>query len=250
MVSYQFDVKRLESWAMTRPSVFVGSSSESLREAGLVQLLLGPFCEVELWTQGVFGLTHGSLESLVLALPRFDFAILLLASEDLRISREVVSQVARDNVLFELGLFVGGLGRERTFMIYDQDRPPTLPSDLAGVTAATFRRQPNGNLEAAFGPPCTRILNAIERIGPRENKGVKSLADATESVQDVSTAVHEWLRLLVQSRKVELDIIAEQFGPFIMSTKLVEIRKNLVELEKSLVESSAKSGMEGQSAQL
>jgi predicted nucleotide-binding protein len=53
---------------MARPALFVGSSSEGLRIAEAVQVVLDPVCEVELWTQGIFGLMRGTLESLVMAL--------------------------------------------------------------------------------------------------------------------------------------------------------------------------------------
>ena len=112
--------------ARVRPSVFIGSSSEGLRIAQAVQVLLDQVCEVEIWSQGVFGLTQGTLESLVLAIEQFDFAVLVLTTDDLTISRGVERPVARDNVLFELGLFVGGLGRDRTFMLYDRTHRPEL----------------------------------------------------------------------------------------------------------------------------
>ena len=102
---------------MPRPSIFVGSSTEGLRVAQTVQALLDPTVEVEVWSQGVFGLGQGTLESLVLALDRFDFAVLVLTADDLTTSRGIGSPAARDNVLLELGLFVGGLGRDRTFML-------------------------------------------------------------------------------------------------------------------------------------
>src|SRR5262245_24682458 len=137
-----------------RPSVFVGSSSEGRRIAQAVQVLLDQDCEVEIWSQGVFGLTQGTLESLVLAVDRFDFAVLVLTADDLTIARGVERPVARDNVLFELGLFIGGLGRDRTFMLYDRIRPPELPSDLAGVTAITFEPHSSGNTQAAVGAAC------------------------------------------------------------------------------------------------
>src|SRR5262245_65842184 len=104
--------------ARVRPSVFVGSSSEGLRIAQAVQVLLDQACEVEVWSQGVFGLTQGTLESLVLALDRFDFAVLVLTADDLAISRGAERAIARDNVVFEVGLFVGALGRDRYFLIY------------------------------------------------------------------------------------------------------------------------------------
>ena len=168
---------------MTRPALFVGSSSEGLRIAEAAQIVLDEACEVELWTQGIFGLTQGTLESLVLALPSFGFALLVLTADDMTVSRGTQRPAARDNVLFELGLFIGSLGRDRTFMLYDRTSPPALPSDLAGISAATFAPHANGNPEAALGAPCAKIRNAMERLGVRKDKESRDLEKATLSVE-------------------------------------------------------------------
>jgi hypothetical protein len=220
--------------ARVRPSLFVGSSSEGHRIAQHIQVLLDKSCEVELWTQGVFGLSQGTLESLLLALDRFDFAVLVLTPDDLAVSRDTKKQVARDNVIFELGLFVGAIGRDRTFMLFDRVAPPELPSDLAGITAATFEKHSSGNLEAALGAPSTKIQNAIERLGVRESQKIRGLAEATSNVTNVSSQVQDLVRLLARSRKVELDIIASQFGPFIDASKLKQMRQDLEDLESQL----------------
>ena len=220
--------------ARVRPSVFVGSSSEGLRIAQAIQVVLDPVCEVEIWSQGVFGLTQGTLESLVLALERFDFAVLVLTADDLTISRGTEQPVARDNVLFELGMFVGGLSRDRTFMLYDRTHPPALPTDLAGVTAATFEPHSSGNLQAALGAACTRIQTAIERLGVRESQKVQRLAEATETMEDAGSRMRELVRLLARSRKVELDIISAQFGPVIEPSRLAQIKQDLRDLEAIL----------------
>lgn len=220
--------------ARSRPSLFVGSSTEGLAIARHAQVLLDQVCEVELWTQGVFGLSQGTLESLLLAVERFDFAVLVLTPDDLAVSRGTSKQTARDNVIFELGLFVGAIGRDRTFMLFDREAPPALPSDLAGVTAATFQRHSSGNLEAALGAPCTKIQNAIEKLGVRESQKIKGLAEATNSVTNVGSQVQELVRLLARSRKVELDIISNQFGPLIDASKLKQMRRDLEDLESQL----------------
>ncbi|MER5375985.1 TIR domain-containing protein [Streptomyces sp. NPDC002553] len=219
---------------MIRPALFVGSSSEGIRIAEAAQVVLDEVCEVELWTQGIFGLTQGTLESLVTALPRFDFALLVLTADDLTVSRNTEKPTARDNVLFELGLFIGALGRDRTFMLYDRTTPPTLPSDLAGITAATFAPQASGNLEAALGAPCTKIRQAVERLGARADRQFKDLEKATSSVEGLGATMQSLLHLLARSRKVELDIIATQFGPMIDSQKLQQMKQDLADLERTL----------------
>lgn len=220
--------------ARIRPSVFVGSSSEGLKIAQSVQVLLDPHAEVELWTQGVFGLSQGTLESLVLALQRFDFAVLVLSADDLLVRRGESLSVARDNVLFELGLFVGGLGRDRTFMIFNRAERPDLPSDLAGITAATFEPQSSGNLVAALGAACYQVQERIEKLGLRDQERLKRLTEATSSVEDIGSQMQNLIRLMARSRKVELDVIATQFGPLINPVQLSEMKRDLADLENSL----------------
>lgn len=221
---------------MLRPTLFVGSSSEGLGIAQAVQVLLDPVCEVKLWTQGIFGLTQGTLESLTVAVHGFDFAVLALTADDLSISRGAANAAARDNVLFELGLFMGSLGRDRTFVLYDRTNPPALPSDLAGVTAATFAPHADGNLQAALGAPCTKIQGAIERLGIRENRGVRDLQKTAQEVEGVGASMQVLIRLLARSRKVELDIIASQFGQMIPRDQLQQMRRDLADLEMTLAE--------------
>lgn len=217
-----------------RPSLFVGSSSEGLRIAEAVQVVLDPVCEVELWNQGMYGLTQGTLESLVLAVSRFDFALLVLTADDMTVSRGTERAAPRDNVLFELGLFIGALGRDRTFMLHDRKSPPALPSDLAGITPATFEPHHSGNLAAALGAPCTKIRNAVERMGSRRDKGLQNLEKAALSVELAGETMQALVRLLARSRKVELDIISKQFGPLIDREGLQQMRRDLADLERVL----------------
>lgn len=151
-----------------RPYAFVGSSREGLNVAKAIQAELQYVAECELWSQGVFGLSGGTLESLVKGLAAFDFAILVLTPDDLVASRGDSRAAPRDNVLFELGLFIGGLGRERTFMVVDRSAALKLPSDLAGITPATFQPPGAGSMQAAVGPACTAIETEIVKLGGRQ----------------------------------------------------------------------------------
>ncbi|WP_438006619.1 TIR domain-containing protein [Sorangium sp. So ce321] len=163
----------------SRPRIFIGSSVEGLRVAEHIQLGLDYDADCTVWSQGVFGLSGGTLESLCGAIREFEFAVLVLTPDDLVQKRSQAMNSPRDNVLFELGLFMGALGRERTFIVYCRDEPIGLPTDLAGVTAATFARRADGNLQAALGSVCTQIRNAVGRQRGRaaaQEAGASALA--------------------------------------------------------------------------
>jgi len=144
------------------PSIFIGSSSEAIRIAEQVQEDLAREFAPTVWHQGRFVLGHTTLEGLTAALDTTDFAILILSPDDLISSRDVVESSPRDNVLFELGLFMGRLGPRRTFVLYDSSIQLKLLSDLAGVTKATYDGAwAKVNLHAAIGAACNPIRNVI-----------------------------------------------------------------------------------------
>jgi hypothetical protein len=227
-------MEQIDKMARKRPSVFIGSSSEGLKIAKNLQLLLDHSCEVTIWSQGVFGLSQGTLESLVLALDDFDFAVLVLTPDDMVNSRGTTGSAPRDNVLFELGLFMGRLGRNRTFILYDRSEDLKLPSDIAGVTPATFEPHSSGNLQSALGAASTQIENCIEEFGLSDKERLKQLSKATSDFDSASKQMHTLIKLLSRSRKVELDIIASQFGPMIDTAKLKQMKEDLEKFEEVL----------------
>ena len=220
--------------ARNRPTLFVGSSSEGLNIAREVQVLLDHTCEVTIWGQGIFGLSEGTLESLVSALDDFDFAVLVLTPDDLLTSRNESASAPRDNVLFELGLFMGALGRKRTFIVYDRAAKLKLPSDLAGVSAATYEPHSTGNLESALGAAATRIEVQVSKLGVRDAERLKRLSEAATGFDDAATQMEKLVELIARSRKVELDIISSQFGSLIAPDKLLQMNRDLADLEETL----------------
>jgi len=53
-------------------------------------------------------------------------------------------------------------------MVTSRSTPPTLPSDLTGITAATFAERADGNLAAAIGPAATQIRQAMQAVQESE----------------------------------------------------------------------------------
>jgi hypothetical protein len=159
------------------PSLFIGSSSEGERIAKAIQMNLDGVCEVVIWSQGVFGLGEGTLEALVDKAPEFDFALLVLTPDAMSEDRGQRQQSPRDNVLLELGLFIGVLGRKRTMVVVDRAANMKLPSDLVGITVAGYREHRSGNLAASVGAACTQIESAIAELGLR-SEAAKPMSDA------------------------------------------------------------------------
>jgi predicted nucleotide-binding protein len=147
-----------------RPRVFIASSVEGLPIAEAIALDLQFVADATIWDQGVFSLSEGTLPALDAVANQSDFAIVVLTADDMTTKRGRTNPVPRDNVLFELGFFMGRLGVERTYMVYSRDNPPTLPSDLAGITPATFAERADGNLAAAIGPATTQIRQAMQEV--------------------------------------------------------------------------------------
>jgi predicted nucleotide-binding protein len=116
------------------------------------------------WTQGVFGLSENSLDSLEKLRGKIDYAILVLTPDDLLVSREQQQNTPRDNVIFELGYFMGMLGPKRAFMVFDRKNPPKLPSDLGGITPAKYELHSDGDLASSLGAACTKIRREMGLI--------------------------------------------------------------------------------------
>lgn len=148
---------------MHKPKVFIGSSEEGWDIAKALELHLSRHCETTVWDSGVFKLSKSALENLEGTLDKHEFGVLVLTPDDLVESRKVKSKAPRDNVVFELGLFVGRLGKERTFVACDKKKLK-LPSDLFGMQVARFdwqRASKPQEVFAAVSPASTEILMAI-----------------------------------------------------------------------------------------
>lgn len=161
---------------MNKPSVFIGSSSEGLDFGRAIRGRLENNAEITLWEDNFFTLGSTFIETLVNSAPRFDFAILVLTADDLISSRSKESFSPRDNVIFELGLFIGTIGRTRTFIVHQADPKLKIPTDLSGVTMAKYQwPRKDGSHEGAVGAACDAIRKVIRELGFSERKTQKKL---------------------------------------------------------------------------
>src|ERR1700736_5871344 len=148
-----------------KPRIFIGSSSEKLQLSYDVQESLGNSVHGTVWKLGVFEVGQFSIESLFEALEKHDFAVFVFAPDDVTRMRGAVENTVRDNVIFELGLFMGRLGRQNTFMLTPASSKLHLPSDLVGITTAPYEAdREDGNFVAAIGVACNQIRRAIMKV--------------------------------------------------------------------------------------
>lgn len=151
-----------------KPRLFIGSTVEALAVAREVQAELEHEAETTIWSQDLFTAGATTWSDLVKKSQWFDFALIVFSGDDTVLSRGSSSSAPRDNVLLEYGLFVGTLGSERTFFLYDRNHKPKLATDLAGVTALTYDgERTDKNLQAAVGPACTRLRKLFKEHGNR-----------------------------------------------------------------------------------
>jgi len=162
-----------------KPALFVGSSSESLDVAYAVQKNLEDVAEVVVWTQGIFELTKSYLESLLEALEDTEFGLFIFGPDDVIRIRGMEMPAARDNVVFELGLFIGRLGRNRSFILMPRESADFhLPTDLLGISTATFQPPSRSDrLQAALGPACHDIRVAIRKHVALRNPAIPMTED-------------------------------------------------------------------------
>jgi predicted nucleotide-binding protein len=148
------------------PVVFIGSSSEARAVVeALRRSLASPGLRVQTWTKGVFRASRTTIEDLEEQAQKADFAVLVASPDDMTRSRGKAMAAPRDNVLLELGLFMGALTRGRTFLLWPEGANLKLPSDFLGVTTLRYTTGRSGR--AVVTEACREIRARISAAGPR-----------------------------------------------------------------------------------
>jgi CRP/FNR family cyclic AMP-dependent transcriptional regulator len=152
------------------PKLFIISSAEALDVARAVQAQLERDVFSTVWTDGVFFAGGYPLESLEKAVGESDFAVAIAQADDIVTTRGKKHPTLRDNVLFELGLFMGKLTRYRAILLHPRVPGLKLPSDMHGLTPLSFTQGKPDELSARLGPACNEIRKMVKNLGVRTLK--------------------------------------------------------------------------------
>lgn len=147
-----------KSSLVNRPTIFIASSGKSKPIADAVKLNFDKEAEVDIWTENIFKLNEGFLETLMNRASYYDFFIAVFAADDVAKINNKKTNITRDNVIFEFGLFLGRIGLDRTFFVLEDG--VKLFSDWNGISTTMFVR--GANLTAALGASCARIREKME----------------------------------------------------------------------------------------
>jgi hypothetical protein len=156
---------------MTKPSIFIASSVESLDVANALSYQLRPDAFVTVWTEGVFSPGKAILETLTDVANQSDFAIIILSPDDLTEPHNS-SKKTKDNLFFELGFLIGRLGRSRTFLITEKSPNLGLPTDISTIDIAHFETPFTQNISNSINSITQLIKKAIADLGPRNDRSI------------------------------------------------------------------------------
>ncbi|HEX5154160.1 MAG TPA: STING domain-containing protein [Parafilimonas sp.] len=149
----------------TRKRIFIGSSSEELQLANTAKQILETEFDVTLWNDRIwdvaaFRINQNFLSDLLKASLKFDFGVLLGTTDDRVIYHETEVLQPRDNILFELGLFIGRLGLSKCAFVIEKDLK--LLSDLQGITLAKFDKADANSFVDAVSQVKNIFLNSSD----------------------------------------------------------------------------------------
>ena len=224
---------------MPKPTLFIGSSSESLPVVTLLTAHLTNVAKVKPWSQEGFfrpGLYY--LDNLIRELPEFDFAIFIFGPDDTVESRGVTQDMPRDNVTFEYGYALAKLGKDRVFHLVPKgknvnvkvmsdlsgmkpweyhipDKFPAKLSELAPKSKSLsndkkqyFREQ----LSRALEGPCQYIREAVRQLGPRRRLD-RGVMEGPQYVMDVYDDILQAFQKKGRNRVKNIALDMEQTWP-------------------------------------
>lgn len=199
------------------PSLFIGSAVESLDVAYAIQANLEFDFEATVWAQAVFTNALPTVTHLKTALDAADFAAFILSPDDELVSRDKTIRVARDNVVFELGLSLALHGPKRTFIIKPHDVDVHIPSDLNGLSTLGYRAlRRDRNMTAALGPAC-HIIRTEGRTAGAIGRVEKSKGHQDRDFLSLENFIEAWnssplLEARAAIRSIVLDIYSDEFA--------------------------------------
>lgn len=237
---------------MTKPKLFIASSTESINIVEAINIRLSTTCDIHQW-DNAFNPSTFTFPILAKKANAVDYAVFVFHPDDNIVIRDNEYSIVRDNVLFELGLFVGTLGIEKCIIVCPDnigEKTLRIPTDLSGITYCTYdsnRMAMAAESLDAVATACARIrilINGYEQEKQEEELQVTAVNIPNEHVRNLESQVwtmtHELKRVEEQKNTIE-STVSEYFNSIVRPATDREI-KEWVEGAKQNYENPTISG--------
>jgi hypothetical protein len=139
-----------------QPKVFIGSSKAGYKIAEAMKKYLSASCDCHLWQDpGTWEPNQSTFDNLLLMCGYFDFGVFVATADDLTLTNDKITIEPRDNVILEMALFLGAMGRDKSFLLVEEG--VKLPSDFEGIYMPRFVRNDEASMQQAAGEYLGRI---------------------------------------------------------------------------------------------
>jgi len=139
-----------------KPKIFIGSSKTAYSTAEKVRDNFLSSVECYLWKDpGIWEINRSTFDNLLRMVSFFDFGVFIATADDLTLTNDKIVIEPRDNVILEMSLFLGAMGRDKAFLLVEEGIK--LPSDFNGIYMPRFERANDKSIKDA----CDGYINKI-----------------------------------------------------------------------------------------
>jgi hypothetical protein len=169
-----------------KPTLFIGSSRARLPIAHGLKTVMAEVADVTVWDEAPeFAVNDAILDALIKAANLYDFTLLVFGQDDCTMMGTEPVPTVRDNVMFELGLFMGRLGKGRALWLSPTgSKAPHLATDLGGIVHLEYDEP---DLRDAAAITCALVATR-EKIRQRINTSGRR-TDLTRNVVPMRQAL-------------------------------------------------------------
>lgn len=139
-----------------KPKIFIGSSEAGYQTAEKVKSYLLNVGDCFLWKErDVWEPNRSTFDNLLRMGSYFDFGVFVATADDLTLTNDNLVIEPRDNVILEMSLFLGSMGRDKSFLLVEKGIK--LPSDFSGIYMPRFDKADDDSIKNACEEYATRI---------------------------------------------------------------------------------------------
>ncbi len=140
-----------------KPKIFIGSSKVGYSIAEKVKSNLSSVGDCFLWQDpDVWEPNRSTFDNLLRMARYFDFGVFVATADDLTLTYDNLVIEPRDNVILEMSLFLGAMGKDKSFLLVEEGIK--LPSDFKGIYMPRFKSSDDATIISA----CKDYANKIE----------------------------------------------------------------------------------------